>query len=171
MLPTNCWREASRRHLLGLGKRLGGQSQQSDFHMLKLLFVQARPNCLGLAWRGGKPRHPSPGCLCGLRKAPRGVVQGRACGQPGQLQHFAHAWDSSGHGSEAEMGFPVPAGTPGPHTSSRPQPRSSRGRMRVLSGFSALSQSRKPSEGQGAPRATELMAQGAPEAGHPAGPR
>lgn len=40
-------------------------------------------------------------------------MQGRACGQPGRLQRFACAWDSSGHGSEAEMGFPVPAGTPG----------------------------------------------------------
>lgn len=36
--------------------------------------------------------------------------------------------------------------------------------------FSALSQSRKPSEGQGAPRPTEHTAQGVPEAGHPAGP-
>lgn len=70
MLPTNCWREASRRHLLGLGKRLGGQSQQSDFHMLKLLFVQARPNCLGLAWRGGKPWQPKPWLFVRAAKSP-----------------------------------------------------------------------------------------------------
>lgn len=97
-LPTNCPREASRRHLLGLGARLGGQSQQSDFHLLKLLFVHVRLNRLGLA-RGGELQQPKPRLFVRAAKSPWRC----GAGQSLRTARPASALRSCGHGTVADM--------------------------------------------------------------------
>lgn len=98
-LPTNRPREASRRHLLGLGKRFGGQSQQSHFHLLKLLFVHVRLNRLGLAQGGGEMQQPKPRLFVRAAKSPRRC----GAGQSLRTARPASALRSCGHGTVADM--------------------------------------------------------------------